>query len=118
MTRPSRRSTCRRAVLAGVALSAALAARAAPAAAQACCAGGALVSPVRLAPPDDYAVGLQTRVRSDLGSFLPDGTYVSSSVASEQDVEQDLAASFRLARRAQVSVVLPYVETHRTAPGV
>ena len=31
-------------------------------------------------------------------------------------MEQDLAASFRLARRAQVGVVLPYVETHRTAP--
>jgi hypothetical protein len=100
-----------------VALFVALAARATPAAAQACCAGGALVSPVRLAPPDDYAVGLQTRVRSDMGSFQPDGTYVSTSTSSEQDVEQDLAASFRLARRAQVAIVLPYVETHRTGPG-
>ncbi len=33
-------------------------------------------------------------------------------------MEQDLAASFRLARRAQVGIVLPYVETHRTEPGV
>jgi hypothetical protein len=95
-----------------------LAAGARPAAAQACCAGGALVSPVRLAPPEDYALGMQTRVRSDLGSFLPDGTYVATSTSSEQDVEQDLAASFRLTRRAQVAIVLPYVETHRTAPGV
>ena len=73
---------------------------------------------MRLAPPDDYAVGLQTRVRSDMGSFLPDGSYVSTSTSSEQDVEQDLAASFRLARRAQIGLVLPYVETHRTQPGV
>jgi hypothetical protein len=100
-----------------VALLGALVTRATPAAAQACCAGGALVSPVRLAPPDDYAVGLQTRVRSDRGSFQPDGTYVSTSTSSEQDVEQDLAASFRLARRAQVAIVLPYVETHRAGPG-
>ncbi len=113
MTRPSRRWTC----LSAGAVALVLAARATPAAAQACCAGGALVSPVRLAPPDDYAVGLQTRVRSDVGSFLPDGTYVSTSTSSEQDVEQDLAASFRLARRAQVGVVLPYVETHRTGSG-
>jgi hypothetical protein len=113
MTRPSRRWTC----LSAGAVALVLAARATPAAAQACCAGGALVSPVRLAQPDDYAVGLQTRVRSDMGSFLPDGTYVSTSTSSEQDVEQDLAASFRLARRAQVGVVLPYVETHRTGSG-
>ena len=90
MTRPIRRSTCPSG-LTGAALVAAvvLLGRAVPAAAQACCAGGALVSPVRLAPPDDYAVGVQTRVRSDMGSFLPDGTYVASSTSSEQDVEQD-----------------------------
>jgi hypothetical protein len=118
MTRQSRRWTSLSAPRAAALLFAALAARATPAAAQACCAGGALVSPVRLAPPDDYALGLQTRVRSDMGSFLPDGTCVSTPTSSEQDVEQDLAASFRLARRAQVGIVLPYVETHRTAPGV
>ena len=97
----------------------ALAARATPAAAQACCTGGALVSPVRLAPPEDYAIGLQTRARNDMGAFQADGRFVSSSTEStEQDLEQDLAASFRLARRAQVGLVLPYVETHRTEPGV
>jgi hypothetical protein len=115
MTRRRRRWTSRSAA---PLLFAALVARAAPAAAQACCAGGALVSPVRLAPSEDYAVGLQTRVRSDLGSFLPDGSYVANPTSSEQDLEQDLAASFRLARRAQVGLVLPYVETHRTAPGL
>ena len=96
-----------------------LATRATPAAAQACCAGGALVSPVRLAPPEDYAVGLQTRVRSD-SRFVPARRHLRLDLdrSSEQDVEQDLAASFRLARRAQVGFVLPYLETHRTASGV
>jgi hypothetical protein len=93
-------------------------ARATPAAAQACCAGGALVSPVRLAPPEDYAVGLQTRARHAVGSFGADGSFVSSSAGStEQDLEQDLAASFRLTHRAQVGLVLPYLETHRMQSG-
>jgi hypothetical protein len=93
-----------------------VAARPTAAAAQACCAGGALVNPVRLSPPEDYAVGLQTRVRGQLGSFGADGSYATSSV--EQDLEQDLAASFRLGRRAQVAALLPYLETHRIESGV
>jgi len=121
VTRPNRPWKCasaRRA--AAVAILAAGLARATPAAAQACCIGGALVSPVRLAPPEDYAVGLQTRARNAIGSFGADGSFVSSSLSSstEQDLEQDLAASFRLARRAQIGLVLPYLETHRTGPGV
>jgi hypothetical protein len=118
MTRSSRPWTytsARRA--AACAILAAGMARATPAAAQACCTGGALVSPVRLAPPEDYAVGLQTRARNNVGSFGADGHYAVSS-STEQDLEQDLAASFRLARRAQVGLVLPYVETHRIEPGV
>ncbi len=82
-----------------------------PAAAQACCAGGALVNPARLTLHEDYAVGLQTRVRDDLGSFDSNGHYQSST--TEQDFEQDLAASFRLTERAQAGVVLPLVETRR-----
>jgi len=120
MTRPIPRWKCLSARGAAAALLVALAVHATPAAAQACCAGGALVSPVRLAPPEDYAVGLQTRVRSDMGLFGADGSYTSfaNTSSTEQDVEQDLAISFRLARRAQISLVLPYVETHRTEPGV
>jgi hypothetical protein len=120
MTRPTPPWKCLSARhAAAVAILVAGAAHATPAAAQACCAGGALVSPVRLAPPEDYAVGLQTRVRNDMGLFGADGSYSSfSNTSTEQDVEQDLAISFRLARRAQVSLVLPYVETHRTDPGL
>jgi hypothetical protein len=88
-------------------------AKATPAAAQACCAGGALVSPARLALHEDYAVGLQVKVRDDLGAFDDSGRYVRFQQEPEQDLEQDFAASFRLSRRAQVGVVLPIVETHR-----
>ena len=118
MIRPSPWSTYRNAGRAAAALFvvAVVTARATPAAAQACCAGGALVNPVRLAPPEDYAIGLQTRARSALGSFGADGTFVSAS--TEQDLEQDLAASFRVARRAQVGLLLPYLETHRIESNV
>ena len=85
--------------------------RATPASAQACCAGGALVNPARLTLHEDYALGLQTRVRDDLGSFDSNGHYQSSN--SEQDFEQDLAVSFRLTQRLQAGVVLPLVETRR-----
>jgi hypothetical protein len=99
-----------------VTLTAALAAAwPAAAAAQACCSGGALVNPTRLAPYEDAAAGLQARVRGQLGSFGADGDYAAS--ANEQDFEQDLAASFRIARRAQAGFVLPFVETRRATSG-
>jgi hypothetical protein len=87
----------------------------AAAAAQACCAGGALVNPTRLAPYEDAAAGLQARVRGQLGSFGAGGGYTAAG--NEQDFEQDLAASFRLARRAQAGLVLPFVETRRVESG-
>jgi hypothetical protein len=94
----------------------AAATRATPALAQACCAGGALVNPARLALHEDYAVGVQIRVRQDLGSFDPNGHYHAS--ATEQDFEQDLAASFRLGERTQAGVVLPLIETRRLESGI
>lgn len=115
MIRPNRRSKSRRApFVAAIAL--ATLARAAPAAAQACCGGGSLVSPTRLAPNEDVAVGLQARVRDVLGSFGSSGRYVSAS--TEQDLEQDLAASLRLTGRGQVGLVVPYLETRRLESGV
>jgi hypothetical protein len=115
MTRPSRRSTFLRTPLAAAIVLGAIA-RPAPAAAQACCGGGALVSPIRLTPRDDLAVGVQLRARSVLGSFDASGRYNAS--ATEQDLEQDLAASFRLTERAQIGAVLPYLETRRLESGV
>jgi hypothetical protein len=121
MTRPTPPSTFRRArpgarSSAWLAAAAALAAAwPATAAAQACCAGGALVNPTRLAPYEDAAAGLQARVRGQLGSFSAEGDHAAA--ANEQDFEQDLAASIRVARRTQVGLVLPFVETRRTASG-
>lgn len=87
----------------------------ATAAAQACCAGGALVNPTRLAPYEDAAVGLQLRARAVLGSFDGHGTYTSGQ--NEQDFQQDLAASVRITRRAQAGLLLPLVETRRVEAG-
>lgn len=89
-------------------------ARARPAAAQACCAGGALVNPARLALHEDYGVGIQARARANLGSFDPAGHYTSSQEASEI-LEQDFAASLRFSSRGQASVVLPVIQTHGRA---
>jgi hypothetical protein len=104
-----------RALGAGIAL-ALLALRPAPARAQACCSGGSVVTPTRLAVYEDYAVGVQTRARSNLGSFGADGRYVAAG--SEQVLEQDLAASVRLGGRAQVGALLPMLETHRSETGI
>jgi hypothetical protein len=117
MTRPSRRSTSRNGpIAAAIVLVLATITRAAPAAAQACCAGGSLVSPTRLAPYEDIAVGVQARARGVLGSFGTTGRYASG--ATEQDLEQDLAGSLRLTGRAQIGVVIPYLETRRIESGV
>jgi hypothetical protein len=91
--------------------------RANRAAAQACCAGGALVSPTRLAPHEDYAVGLQMRARSNPGSFGPDGSF-QWSTGTDEALEQDLAASFRLVRAAQAGVMIPILQTHRNEQGL
>jgi hypothetical protein len=88
-----------------------------PAAAQACCTGGALVTPTRLAAHEDLGVGLQLRARSNGGSFDSAGEYRAFGGA-EQVLEQDLAASFRFSNSGQVGAVLPIVETHRTAGGL
>ncbi len=109
----SRRATFRRlALLAAAALGLAWPARAA---AQACCAGGALVNPTRLAPYEDASAGLQLRARGTYGSFGSDAQFTSSH--TEQEFEQDLAGSFRVARRAQAGLVLPFVETRRVESG-
>jgi hypothetical protein len=115
MTRPSRRSTSHRTPFAATIVLAVIA-RAVPVAAQACCGGGSLASPTRLAPHEDLAVGVQTRARSVLGSFGSAGQYTSA--AMEQDLEQDLAASFRLTERGQIGAVVPYLETRRIESGV
>jgi hypothetical protein len=87
------------------------------AAAQACCAGGAVVTPTRLALHEDVALGLQVRARSNGGSFDSQGEYARTS-GDERVFEQDLAASLRFAGRGQAGAVLPMMETHRSAGGL
>jgi hypothetical protein len=85
--------------------------------AQACCAGGALVAPTRLAQQEDYGAAVGVRARSNVGSFAPDGGFVALT-GTDQTIEQDVAAAMRVARRAQVSLLLPIVQTHRQSSGV
>jgi hypothetical protein len=85
--------------------------------AQACCAGAAAVTPARLALHEDALVGLQLRAADTFGSFSNDGRYVAAS-ATEWDFEQDLFGALRVARHAQVAVLLPAVQTYRRARGV
>ncbi len=102
----------REAALAAAALALAWPATAAD---QACCAGGALVNPTRLAPYEDGAAGLQLRARGMYGSFDSGGAYAWAH--DEQDFEQDLAASVRLTRRGQAGLLLPFVQTRRVESG-
>lgn len=88
-----------------------------PAFAQACCAGGAVVTPTRLAVHEDFGLGVQLRARSNGGSFDSQGHYAASP-GTEHVIEQDLAASARIAGAAQVGAVLPMLETHRSAGGI
>jgi hypothetical protein len=87
------------------------------ASAQACCAGGAVVTPTRLAPHEDLAVGVQVRARTNPAAFDARGGYASSD-GLEQVLEQDVAASLRIVDRAQAGLVIPTVQTHRSVAGL
>jgi hypothetical protein len=82
--------------------------------AQACCAAPSLVIPSRLQRHESYGVGLQLRGRGVFGAFGSDGGYAS---ASNGDVEaaQELFASARVFARAQVALLVPFIETRRRA---
>jgi hypothetical protein len=115
MTLRSRRSRFpERAALAVAAVLALGAAMPRRARAQACCAGGAVVTPARLALHEDLALGVQMRARTNQGSFDASGRYLASS-GVEQIFEQDVAASVRATSRGQVGAVVPVVQTHRNA---
>jgi hypothetical protein len=117
MTRLSPRWRSPEALVLAAALAALASSRSRQAHAQACCAGGTVVTPARLAPYEDWAVGLQMRARSNPGSFSSTGDYRASS-GVEQVFEQDLAASARLMPRAQVGLMVPTFQTHRNANGL
>lgn len=89
--------------------------------AQACCAGSGAVTPGRLSLHEDALVGLQVRAAHVFGSFDRNAHYASAPAgSSEQDFGQDFFGSVRLpfADRAQLSLLVPFVETRRKASGV
>lgn len=90
--------------------------RPAPAAAQACCAGTGAVTPGRLAIHEDALVGIQARSADSFGSFRSDGTYLRAS-AIERDFEQDVFGAWRVAGRAQLALLVPFVQTFRSEQG-
>lgn len=119
MTPPRRSSRSLELVGRGLALAGALAALAPAAAhAQACCVGTGLVTPARLRVFEDYGVGVQTRVRSVMGSFDTGGSYVGSRAGDDEvDLGQDLFAAARF-DSFQVAIRIPFVETGRRETGV
>lgn len=117
MIRRSRRSRFPEAAAVLAALVIAGIARPRPASAQACCAGGTVVTPARLALHEDWALGLQMRARSNPGSYGADGRYQTSGGA-EQVFEQDVAASARITQHAQAGIMIPMFQTHRSSSGL
>jgi hypothetical protein len=90
-----------------------------PVHAQACCAGGALLTPARLGPLEKVGVGLQARVRSTRGTFAPDGTWSEIPAGdAENSWEQVVVISARLTSALQTTLVMPVVETHRRIDGL
>jgi hypothetical protein len=86
--------------------------------AQACCAGTGVVTPGRLALHEVALVGLQLKGASELGSFDSRGQYQATpSGASELALEQDPFAAVRVFERAQVALLVPFIQTRRTSHG-
>ena len=95
----------------------AFALRAESALAQACCAGGSVATPTRLAVYERVAVGFQTSARQVIGEWNAAGD-VGRSTGTERSLDQTIAATFRLASRWQASASIPSVETFRSQEGV
>ena len=87
--------------------------------AQACCAGANAITPGRLALHEDALVGLLVRGGYVLGSFdALRSRYVGARAQdSEADFDQSVIGTLRVAPRAQVSAVVPLVQTYRSTRG-
>jgi hypothetical protein len=89
------------------------------ASAQACCAGSSAITPGRLAVHEDALLGLQLKAGSVIGSHDRDAHYTPNpSGNAELDLEEDLIATTRVLRRAQVTALVPFLETRRHASGL
>lgn len=109
-----------RVLAAGFALFALLALLAPRAArAQACCVGASAIGTARLAAHEDAVVGVGARVVALYASMDQKGRFVPSPRgAVEVDFEQDIAATLRVLRHGQLTVIVPFVETYRAAAGL
>ncbi|MBK7581652.1 MAG: transporter [Myxococcales bacterium] len=102
----------------GCLLALAMISQAAPARAQACCAGSSAVTPARLGLHDSAAVGVQLRASNVFGSHDASGEYVPAPRgSSEWGFEQNVYAAARVLGRGQLGVLVPFVETHRSTRG-
>ncbi|APR83019.1 Hypothetical protein A7982_08368 [Minicystis rosea] len=89
------------------------------AAAQACCAGAASLTPARLALHEDALAAVQLKAAGVVGSFDASRRFIASpSGSNELDLEQDLIGAVRVLGRGQVSLLIPIVETYRRVPGI
>ncbi len=86
------------------------------AAAQACCAATALVSPARLQGGEQLGMGTRLRGRGILGTFTANGRY-ESSAPGDVDLAEDLFAVARVGLNAQVAFFVPIVQARRSIPG-
>ncbi|HEY2409052.1 MAG TPA: transporter [Polyangiaceae bacterium] len=87
------------------------------ASAQACCAGGSAITPGRLLKNEQFLVGLQLRTASVIGSFDANARFRGPAAGtSEWDFEQDLFATLRVLTRAQLSLLVPVLESSRRSP--
>jgi hypothetical protein len=85
--------------------------------AQACCAGANAVTPARLGPHENWLVGTQLHAGVLFGSFDENSHYDAAS-SHEGDFEEDLFGAVRVVPRGQLALLVPFVETRRTAPGI
>lgn len=83
--------------------------------AQACCAGGTVITPGRLALHEDALVGIQEKAGTVLGSYSQ-GSQYAPLASTELDFEQDLFGAVRVLHRGQVALLVPLIETYRSIP--
>jgi hypothetical protein len=85
--------------------------------AQPCCAGASALSPGRLAQHEDALAGFGIRSTFGLGSFDGERRFSGNPGGSaEIGLEQDFFWTVRALRHAQVSLLVPFVETFRRTP--
>ncbi|MBK8257261.1 MAG: transporter [Polyangiaceae bacterium] len=82
--------------------------------AQACCVGATAVGSGRLVPYENAMLGVTVRGSWIHGSMSRDGAYTSTpSDAYDVTLDQQLIGTLRLLRHAQLTIVLPFVQTFR-----